>query len=68
VSDLGASEGILDSFLIDSLKVFIDRMERFVHANMNKLDMCVCTFLIELKISPPSTTLRGESIAESGFQ
>jgi hypothetical protein len=39
VSDLGASEGILDSFFVDSVKVFIDGMERFVHANMNKFDM-----------------------------
>jgi hypothetical protein len=39
MSDLGASEGILDSFLVDSVKVFIDGMERFVHANMNKFDI-----------------------------
>jgi hypothetical protein len=38
VSYLGASGRVLDSFLLDSIKVFIDGMEYFVHASM-KFDM-----------------------------
>jgi hypothetical protein len=37
--DGGASGGIFDHFLVDSLKVFIDGMVCFVHTRMNKFNM-----------------------------
>jgi hypothetical protein len=35
----GASGGILDPFLVDSVKVFIDGIVCFVYTSMNKFNM-----------------------------
>ena len=39
VYDLGTPEGILGSFLVGSVGMFVDGMEHFVHYGMYKFDM-----------------------------